>query len=245
MKEMEKTFLPRLNDFSEKLKEVHKIQANHIISLSDQLKIIKELVADLRQEMKLNNARLKLLDQAPPAIEKYYNEINGKIHEFELNAKEFRSIFQSYISDTNIMLGKISGHWGGYIEQVGVEYVLNLLRKDFGVHTWYQKYKRWWHKSQNVELDLVACSDTHAYIIEVKNQLKTDIIAQILTALDKIQEHIPELDHLQKQAIVLCVHAEEITLVNMLQCANVWVFKYAGFDNPKQKYEWVWLQKPC
>ncbi|OFX42836.1 MAG: hypothetical protein A2046_03670 [Bacteroidetes bacterium GWA2_30_7] len=242
MEEMNKTFLPRLNDFSELFKEVQKQHVQHIMNLSEQQKLLKENISDIKTELKALTILQKLNDKEAEHFQKY-TEIENKIQTFEKHIAAFRVVYQQYINDTNFMLGKISCHWGGYIEQIGVEFILNLLRKEYGVHTWYQKYKRYWHKSKNVELDLVALSDTHAYIIEVKNQLKPEVIQQILISQDKINEHIPELSHLTKQPVVMCVHGDE-AILNMLGWANVWVLKYAGFETENQENNWEWIQRP-
>ena len=239
---MGKTFIPRLNEFTEMLKDVNKQHANNIVSVGEQLKHLNHSIEIMKTELKavkifqkINNKEKELTDP--------YEKLEENIKIFEQHIKAYRSIFQNHISDTNQMLGRISGHWGGYVEQVGVEYILNLLRENYGVHTWYQKFKRYWHKSKNVELDLVALSDTHAYIVEVKNQLRPEIINQILSSQDKIKEHLPELEKLQKQSVVMCVHANDEIIINMLKCANVWILKYIGFDNDKQtKVAWEWIQ---
>lgn len=239
MEEIDNTFVPRLNDFTEKLKEIQKIHDQHILNLKEQQQFLVEDIKDLRKDLKIESKRQELnnfkLEKYPP-----YTKLENKIHAFEKQVSIYRTIYKDYINDTNLLLGRISNHWSGYIEQVGVDYIMTVLRKECGAHTFYQKFKRYWHKTRNMDLDLVAISDTHAYIIEVKNQLRPDVVEQILATHNNIEKHVPEFEKLKKQAVVLCIHADE-ELLKTLSFANVWVLKYAGFDKKNQKNEWKWM----
>jgi len=241
MEEMYKTFIPNLNEFSKMFKEIQSLHVKHIVDLSEQQKFIREDLKDLRKDLEIESKKQQLNDVNIEQTPKYI-EIENKIQTSEKHIAAFRQIYQQYIKDTNTLLGRVSNHWGGYIEQVGVEFILNILRNDYGVHTWYQKYKKYWHKSKNVELDLVAFNDTHVYIIEVKNILKPEAIKQVLTSLDKIKEHVPELNHLIKQPVILCLHADE-ELLRMFTLANIWVMKYAGFEDENPGNDWIWLHR--
>lgn len=241
MEEMNKSFVPRLNDFTEKMKEVQKLHVQHILELSEQQKILRECVADMRKDMQIECKTQEINNNINIREYPAYIEMENKLITFEKHIAEFRTNYQNYINDSNFMLGRTSNHWGGYIEQVGVEYILNLLRKEYGVHTWCHKFKRYWDKSKNAEIDLVALNDTHAYIIEVKNQLKPETITQILTTHEKIEKHVPELKRYTKQAVVMCIHADK-EILKTLNWANVWVLRYEGFELEKQKNNWEWLQ---
>lgn len=237
---MTEQFVPQLNEFTELLKEMRNAHAAHIVTLSAMQK-------DLQQNQKIMIAGLRLESEGNPIAEatiprKTIEQFMEDCHTFEEKMKVFRTIFQKQIDDTNIALGGISGLWGGYIENIGVQYMLNSLRKDFGVHTWFQKFKRYWHKSRNVEIDLLALSDTHAYIIEVKNQLKPEGFSQILTILDKMEEHLPEYNHLIKQPIMMCMHVDE-HIMKTAVLGGVWILRYKGFDRDKPQDSFEWLRK--
>lgn len=231
MEKMDTAFLPLLNKFSELLKQGHTQQAKHVVAITNRLKeLTKEyeaIKADTLATMETNSV-------PPPA-----NFMNA-CENFIENRRIFFEKFQAFIDQANFMLGKFSNHWGGYIEQMGVEYMLNLLRKDYEVHTWYQKFKKYWHKSRNVEIDLLAMNDSTAYFIEVKNQLKPEVIKQILTILDKIREHCPELHHLKIQPIIMCIHADE-NLIKTLNCGGIWIYKYSGLQGAKSEKSWELL----
>lgn len=235
---MTEQFLPELSLLSEKIKEANRAHAEHIVTLGAMQK-------ELLQDQKIMLAQLRLEAEAnpvgaEPAFRKKTEEFMEACEDFENAMKAFRKSFQQQIDDTNFALGSISNLWGGYIENIGVQYMLNSLRKDHGVHTWFQKFKRYWHKSRNVEIDLLALSDTHAYIIEVKNQLKSETFTQVLTVLDKINEKVPEYKDLIKQPVIVCMHAEE-KLVKAVVNSNVWILRYKGFDRnaPQDSFEWL------
>ncbi len=238
MKEITEQFIPQLNEFSERLKEMRSAHAEHIVTLGGMQK-------ELQQNQKIMIAGLRLEAEGNPIAEatiprQTIEQFMADCATFEGEVKKLRTIFQQHIDDANIALGGISGLWGGYIENIGVQYMLNSLRKDYGVHTWYQKFKRYWHKSRNVEIDLLALSDTHAYIIEVKNQLKPEGFAQMLTIIDKMEEHLPEYNHLIKQPVMMCMHVDE-HIVNTAVTGGIWILRYKGFDRnkPQNSFEWV------
>ena len=230
MTEMQEAFIPQLNEFTELLKSVHGIHAAYIKELAAWQKEIREEHAMLADTGLLPN-------DAGSAALQLYKERHA---DFEKSMKAFRTIFQQQIDDTNIMLGRISGHWGGYIESIGVQYMLNMLRKEHGVHTYIEKFKRLWGKTKNVEIDLLATSDTHLYIGEVKNQLKPETFSQMLIIMEKIKEKLPEYSHLKIQPIFFCMHAEE-RIVNATMSGGLWILRYKGFDreNPQQSFEWL------
>lgn len=236
---MNEEFIPKMNEFIELLKETSRLHAENITRLSA-----------FQNELSTENERLT------KAIKKQQLEMDDKGYklshllehqlkacaEFKEAVNESRAAFQHLINDTNQQLGKFSSYWGGYIETIGVFYMLNTLKKEYGVHTTFQKFKRWWNKSRNVEIDLLAISDTHAYIIEVKNQLKEETFKQMLTVLEKIKEKIPEYNHLKLQPVFICMHAEE-KIVQTSTMGGIWVIRYKGFDPSDPKDEFEWLRK--
>ena len=160
----------------------------------------------------------------------------------ENQAKTFGAIFQNAIDDTNFQLGMLGTHWGGYLEQIGVQFMLNTLRADYGVHTSFQKFKRFWHKTRNVEIDLLALNDTTAYVVEVKNQLKETSFIQMLATLDKIKEKVPEYAHLKIQPVFVCIHAEE-PIIKTATMSNLWIVRYKGFDRDRPIDSFEWMRK--
>ncbi len=237
MEEMQSHFIPRLNEFSELMRTVNRLHGKHIVETGEQIKQLKHQFEMNAKEIYLNhpvgdNKELK----------EEYQLFLQKTKELQDHFKAFRVIFQNHVNDTNFQLGMFSTFWGSYIEQKGVEYMLQSLRRDYQVHTWYQKFKKYWHKSRNFEIDLLALSDTHAYLIEVKNQLKKEVIHQVLTNLEKLREQAPEYNHLQKQVIIMCCHAED-DVVNTLVWGNIWIMRYTGFDTNKTEESWEWIRK--
>ncbi|MEQ1678586.1 MAG: DUF234 domain-containing protein [Chitinophagaceae bacterium] len=239
MKEMTEDFVPRLNQFTELLKAAYQLHAKQIkqlgawqTQLKDENKKLQEQLKKQYDEQQYKNAN------AANTVAKHLSATDT----FKEKATEVRAVFQELVQQANEQLGGFSSHWGGYIENLGVQYTLAMLKKDYQVHTSIQKFKRWWHKSRNVEIDLLGISDTHLYVVEVKNQLKEDTFKQMLTVLEKIKEKVPEYAHLQIQPVFICVHAEE-PLINTTVMSGVWIIRYRGFDNDDPKEEFEWLRK--
>jgi hypothetical protein len=228
-------FLSRLGAFIELLKDTQKIHMEHILRLGEWQ---KELLDENTRMQKMAAVKMEL-SQAPAEQEFFRQQIEGA-KQFDKAARAFRTVFQEHIDDTNFQLGMYSTHWGGYIEGLGVQYMLTTLRRDHGVHTSFQKFKRFWHKSKNVEIDLLAISDTHAYIVEVKNQLKDETFIQMLKILDKIKEKVPEYAHLKLRPVFVCMHAED-QIVRTTTMSGLWIVRYKGFDrdSPIDSFEWL------
>jgi hypothetical protein len=238
MQSTNESFTRRLGLFIELLKDTQESHVEHMLYLS---KWQKDLIDENKQMAQMISKEMesgKVQDNRD--LQALFQQEMAHVREFENAAKAFRTIFQHHIDDTNFQLGMYSSHWGGYIETLGVQYMLNSLRKDFGVHTSFQKFKRYWHKSKNVEIDLLALSDTHAYIVEVKSQLKEDTFIQMLTILDKIKEKIPEYAHLQLRPVFVCMHAEP-KIVRSTTMSGLWILRYKGFDrdSPIDSFEWL------
>ena len=231
-------FITRLSAFMEMLKDTHKVHVEHIVRLGEWQKKLMDENTQIQKQAAIE-LELSKMPGYPQPVEFFQQQIEDA-REFEKAAKAFRTIFQQHIDDTNFQLGMYSTHWGGYIEALGVQYMLTTLRRDHGVHTSFQKFKRFWHKSKNVEIDLLAISDTHAYIVEVKNQLKEDTFIQMLKILDKIKEKVPEYAHLQLRPVFVCIHAEE-QIVRSATLGGVWIVRYTGFDreSPIDSFEWL------
>ncbi|MFM2224170.1 MAG: hypothetical protein RJA07_372 [Bacteroidota bacterium] len=239
MENMTENFIPKLNAFTELLKEVNQQQINHAKELSNWLKDLK-IECDLMKKQLELQVVLNPDIANTPQFQALNNEYINHCKEFEKHIAAFRVIFQNSIDDTNFQLGMLGTHWGGYIEQIGVQFMLNTLRSEHGVHTSFQKFKRYWNKSRNVEIDLLALSDTTAYVVEVKNQLKDTSFMQMLKILDKLKEKVPECANLKIQPVFVCVHAEE-QIIRAGVMANIWIVRYKGFDRtyPMDSFEWL------
>jgi hypothetical protein len=238
--EMTQSFLPKLNAFTEQLKEAHLQHAAHVEELTALLK-------DLKLENDLMRKHIEVQSVLNPAsiTEQFKAQMQQHLENLgrlENHAKTFGTIFQNVIDDTNLQLGMLATHWGGYLEQIGVHFMLNTLKADYGVHTSFQKFKRFWQKTRNVEIDLLALSDTTAYVVEVKNQLKEASLKQMLTTLEKIKEKVPEYSHLKIQPVFVCIHAED-QYVKAVTMANLWVVRYKGFDRIRPIDSFEWLRK--
>jgi hypothetical protein len=235
-------FTKKLNAFSEMLKETHHLHAENIVRLG---KMQKELAA--ANKILMDNLTLPTMEESEDLIQKQKLLIQEQVRlckSFEITCKTQRPIFQQFIDDTNLQLGMFSSHWGGYIEWLGVQYMLATLKRDYAVHTTIQKFKRWWHKSRNVEIDLLAISNTHLYVVEVKSQLKEETFLQMLTILEKIKDHLPEYGHLKIQPIFMCVDTDE-QLIRTSLMGGIWILRYIGVDNVinTQANSFEWLRK--
>ncbi len=236
---MTEDFVPRLNQFTELLKAAYQLHAKQIKQLGTwQTQLLGEN-EKLREQLKKQYDDQHYKNAAAAnTVAKHLSATDT----FKEKAAEVRTVFQQLVQQANEQLGSFSSHWGSYIENLGVQYMLALLKKEYQVHTTIQKFKRWWHKSRNVEIDLLAVSDTHAYVVEVKNQLKEETFKQMLTMLEKIREKVPEYAHLQIQPVFICVHAEE-AIINTTVMSGVWIIRYRGFDTDDPKDEFEWLRK--
>lgn len=240
MKHMEEDFLPLLNAFSERLKETNRIHAAHIVEQGTILTTFKEELNELNNAVSMEHKKALVDDE--PALVARMEAYLSLCAELERSFKAYRYLFNQQINDNNLQLGMFSTMWGGYIEQLAVQYVTNLLRSEHQVHTLMPRFKRFWHKTRNVEVDLLAMSDTHAYILEVKNQLKEEAFKQMLTILDKLKEHMPMVTVLKLQPVFVCVHATD-QMVNTATMSGIWVLRYKGFDAEKPEHSFEWLRK--
>ncbi|MBL7729928.1 MAG: hypothetical protein JNM88_02030 [Chitinophagaceae bacterium] len=239
MKTMKEDFVPRLNEFTEMLKETYSLHAENIRRLGDWQKELADQAEMVKNELReMYQVHQPRHSSAVTTLAQQLAYTNA----FKEAAREERSAFQQLVQQTNEHLGRLSSFWGSHIEALGVQHMLNTLKKHYGVHTSIQKFKRWWHKSRNVEVDLLAVSDTTAYIVEVKNQLKEDTFKQMLAVLDKIKEKVPEYAHLKMQPVFVCVHAEEKVVQTTLM-SGLWIIRYCGFDTENAKEKFVWLRK--
>jgi Archaea bacterial proteins of unknown function len=238
MENMTTDFIPRLNDFSELMKLNNRLHAEHIVKLGNALKNLRSEYLLLKQQVGEDLKSKEVVNNR--ALHAEMTQFLAYCTEFEKQSKIFRELFQQSINATNLQLGMISSHWGGYLEQIGVQYMLNVLKKEYGVHTSFQKYKKYWLKNHNVEIDLLALSDKCAYVVEVKNQLKEQTFIQMLTIIDKIRDKFPEYKRLKIQPVFVCIHATD-DMVKTAIMGNLWMVRYKGFDreNPEDNFEWL------
>ena len=218
----QQTFTTTLNEFSELHKEIRHQHALHILETQEQYKTL----------LIQYNQHLQNLDAMPNALV-YKEQIQSNIKQL----KEAYLLFQNQIKITNEMLGTFSSHWGSYIEKIAVQYILQYLRANYGTQTFIQNFKQYWHKSSNVEIDLIAYNDDTAYIIEVKNQLKIEHLEQLEKIKTKLEENVLEFNYLKKQFILICLHCpiEIVALAN----PNIWIAQYNGKSKDKQELEWM------
>jgi hypothetical protein len=231
MENKEKLIISKFNEFTQLFKEVTKFHSEHIVKLSQQQLLILNFHKYLKSKVPIDLPDIK--DR-----EEFFKEAK----EFEKQLKAVRILFNNLIDDANKTLGAFSSHWGSYIEQVAVDHFLQKMRKELGVYTWAQKYKRYWHKSRNIELDLLALSEDTAYIVEVKNQLKIENFDQLRNIKSKIIENMPEIGHLKKQYIIMCINCMDESILENID-KDIWVLKYNGFDVDEPIDEWKWLVK--
>jgi hypothetical protein len=191
---MHEQFVPQLNEFIELLKKTQTMHVDYIVKLSD-----------LQKELRYENEKLKKswqLEDKPVLVNEgeFLEFIQKQVQycqDLEKQLKLFRGFYKDHIEDTNLMLGRVSNHWGGYIESIGVQYLLNYLRKNHQAHTFIEKFKRYWHKSRNIEIDLLALSNSHVYHVEVKTHLKSEFLIPLQVNLSKFKENVLEYSHLE------------------------------------------------
>lgn len=232
---MNESFIPRLNAFSEKLKEVSGYHEDQLIALTKGLQLIRS------QHAQLTNNKRPIPQRA--AVSPQWQEFIKASQEFERSAQAYHHLLQQHIRDTNVELGLFGNHWGGYIETKGVEFLLNWLRSECGVQLSFQKYKRWWGESKNLEIDLLAISETHLYVAEVKNQLKSAHFGQMQKNLETLKEKAPQYAHLIVQPIFVCLHLGTAVLNNKL-LPDAWIVRYKGFDPDGVESEFEWAKRP-
>ena len=125
---MRELFIPQLNEFTELQKQTHKIHVEYILSLSKWQKNLLEENEKLKERWK-SAVKPGWVDDKPFRV--YIEEQLSACKTFEQEVKKLRIVFGDHIEDTNFMLGKISNHWGGYVESIGVRYLLDYLRKHY------------------------------------------------------------------------------------------------------------------
>ncbi len=240
MLHMKDDFLPLLNDFSERLKDTNRIHAAHIVEQGKMLTALRNELHELKAtaQSALKSAKAIKEPELVSQIDAYLSVCD----EFSRSFKAYRYIFQQQINDNNQQLGMFSTMWGGYVEQLAVQYMSNILRSEYQAHTFMHRFRRLWDKKQGLEIDLLAMSDTHAYIIEVKNQLKEEAFIQMLTILDKLKVHMPSITALKVQPVFVCVHASD-QIVHTATMSGIWVLRYQGFDAEKPEHSFEWLRK--
>jgi hypothetical protein len=229
-----------LNRFSTQLKEMTVSHVKYIRKMGEwqgelrksTTQLLKDIESEVQYQEGYNN------NEAVQTLLTY----GALTLQLEKASKTFHGIFQQHIDETNKIFGAFSGHWGSYIESVGVLYTLNYLRKEKGVHTSIQKFKRYFNKNRNVEIDLLAMSDTHCYIVEIKNQLKLEHFEQVNKNLFKLREGVPEYHHLMMQPILVCFHADPVMIEAIPTENDVWILQYHGFDKekPTNTFEWIY-----
>lgn len=238
MKEMKTQFIPRFHAITELFKEVQKEHAAYIVNLSSRQKELAHAQRMLIAQLKLEAAANPVADT--PEFKNQMETFLKGCQDFETSAKNFRLLFGQQIDDTNFALGSMSTLWGGYIENLGVNYISAFLRKEKQAHTFIHKYTRHYGKNKGFEMDLLALSDTHAFVLEVKNQLKPEGVMQVRSTIQKMDEHLPEYKHLIKQPILVCMQVDE-NEVDPAKIDGIWILRYKGFDREKPKNSFEWL----
>lgn len=237
--EINELFVPRANRFIKLLNEATQMQSQHI-------KQLKECQRELSRENKLLIAELKTgIKEARRGNDEFtmYRKMLENMtycKDLEQYITSLQEAFQKYTKDLNIGLGTLSSHWGGYVEKLGVQFMLSMLKKDFGVHTSFQKFERLGDNKETVEIDLLAISDTHVYVVEVKSHLKEETFIQMLYILDKIRRKIPEYSHLKIQPVFVCAYARK-AIVRSTILSGLWIVRYNNLnpDKPQKSFEWL------
>ena len=228
-----------LNRFSTQLKEMTADHVKYIRKLSEWQFELRKSTKELLHEIQVGVKKLELNDQEDkiPTLLSY-----GAITiQLEKSQKTYQTIFQQHIDETNKIFGSYSSHWGSYIERVGVEAALVFLKKDVEINTSLQKFTRNLNKVR-VTIDLIATSETHCFIVDVKNQLKVEHFHAIDKNLYKLRQIAPEFHHLVFQPILVCFHADPFMIDYISENKEVWILRYHGFDkeNPKNAFSWLY-----
>jgi hypothetical protein len=228
-----------LNRFNTQLKEMTADHVKYIRKISEWQQELRKSTKDLLHEVQVGVKKLELYDQEDkiPTLLNY-----GAIGiQLEKSQKIYQNIFQQHIDETNKIFGSYSSHWGNYIESVGVEAALTFLKKEKEIHTSLQKFTRHLNKTR-VTIDLIALSETHCYIVDVKNQLKIEHFQAIDKNLYKLRQIAPEYHHLMFQPILVCFHADPFMIDYISENKEVWILRYHGFDreNPKNMFTWLY-----
>jgi hypothetical protein len=227
-----------LNRFNTHLKEMTAHHVKYIRKMGDWQRELRIATDDFLHQVQVGAKRMEINDQADKIQSLLpYGALGMQL---EAAQKAFRKIFEQHIDETNKIFGAYSGHWGGYIENVGIQQALVYLQKNKEVHTSLQKFTRKMNKVR-VTIDLIALSETHCYIVDVKNQLKVEHFPAFDKNLYKLREIAPEYHHLIMQPILVCFHADPFMIDYMKDNQSVWILRYHGFDkeNPQNTFSWL------
>jgi hypothetical protein len=227
-----------LNRFNTHLKEMTADHVKYIRKLSEWQSELRKSTKDLIHEVQVGIKRAEINDEN----EKIQTLLNYGAISIQLEKAQikYQTIFHQHIDETNKIFGAYSSHWGNYIESVGVAAALTFLKKDKEIHTSLQKFTRHLNKTR-VTIDLLALSETHCYIVDVKNQLKVEHFQAIDKNLYKLRQIAPEYHHLMFQPILVCFHADPFMINYMAENKEVWILRYHGFDKEEPKNMFSWL----
>ena len=229
-----------LNRFNTHLKEMTADHVKYIRKLSEWQSELRKSTKDLIHEVQVGIKKAEINDETE-RIETLlnYGAISIQLEKAQI---KYHDIFQQHIDETNKIFGAYSSHWGSYIESVGVAAALVFLKKDREIHTSLQRFTR--HMSKiRVTIDLLALSETHCYIVDVKNQLKIEHFHAIDKDLYKLRQIAPEFHHLMFQPILVCFHADPFMIDYIAENKEVWILRYHGFDKEEPKNTFSWLYK--
>lgn len=227
-----------LNRFNTHLKEMTAQHVKYIRRMGEWQQSLRVATQDFLHQIQVGVKHLELQDQQDKiATLLTYGAIGLQL---EKSQKVFEGIFKQHIEQTNQLFGSYSSHWGGYIESVGVAQTLQYLRKHHEVHTSLERFSRKQFK-ERVTIDLIALSERHCFVVDVKNQLKVEHLVALEKNLQKLRSLAPEYHSLIMQPVMVCFHADPVMIAYVSAHPTVWVLRYHGFEqeHPQNRFSWL------
>ncbi|NIG54155.1 hypothetical protein [Chitinophaga sp. Cy-1792] len=230
-------FIPRLNEFKELLREIHKLHQQHSQNFQQWHRNIERECQQLLQQM---NTGINAI----AADNKYFESMLSNLsHCMELQEAltTFSDVFNEYIEDTNEVLGQFSNHWNGHLETLSIKYLEKSLQHEYSTHTFIQKYKHTIPNTEILEADHIAISDTTCFVSHFDNPVFSSLLPDTLTIQSYANTLIPGTSHLHLQPVIICIQPNE-TLFQKALSLNCWVLKYEGFDPETARHAFQWYR---
>jgi hypothetical protein len=178
-----------------------------------------------------NEAELKELRAKNEAELK---EMRARADEDRRKTEEDRRETERVMRELGIQIGGLGNKFGSFTEGLALPSVQRLLAERFGVED-FMKLRRKRMGAETIELDalgIVNGSRNEAYIVEVKSNLRSEAIKQMMGILEKFRRIFPEYATMKLYGVIAAAEASTEALQEAQQAG----FYAVTFENDLMQF---------
>jgi DNA repair exonuclease SbcCD ATPase subunit len=200
---------------AEERREAERVREEERRKTNEEINEIRRQTEEARRKADehINDIRAQT-EEARRKADEHINDIRAQAEEIRRQADAARLKTEQVLRDLGIQIGGLGNKFGSFTEGLALPSVQRLLAERFGVEEFW-KVRRRRLGGESIELDglgVVNGSRNEAYIVEVKSNLRSDAIKQMVGILEKFRRMFPEYSAMKLYGVLATADASTETL---------------------------------